>query len=117
MVSVLGVFTENVFTCFQGCFHPCFHLLAPENIFTENVFTLLLLCGCFCIIMVQNQITTRVSPENYSKMLRRCADGNCTPYQYLQNLVVEDLNNYAEFLDREGPEGEGPEKHGITITR
>lgn len=36
-------------------------------------------------------ITTRVSPEAYKKMLQKCADGGCSPYEYFRHLVNEDV--------------------------
>ena len=36
-------------------------------------------------------ITTRVSPEAYKKMLQKCADGGCSPYEYFRNLVHSDV--------------------------
>jgi len=42
-------------------------------------------------------ITTRVSPEAYKKMLQKCADGGCSPYEYYRNLVYADVGiNEAE---------------------
>jgi len=60
--------------------------------------------------MVQNQVTTRISQADYSRMLKCCAEGGCTPYQYLQKLIVDDLNSYSEHLKSLNP-------GGITITR
>ncbi|MBA7542483.1 hypothetical protein ES705_34804 [subsurface metagenome] len=48
--------------------------------------------------MVQNQVTTRISQGDYSKMLKCCADLGCTPYEYLQKLIIDDLNSYSEHL-------------------
>ena len=42
-------------------------------------------------------ITTRVSPEAYKKMLQKCADGGCSPYEYFRHLVYADIRlNEAE---------------------
>ena len=55
--------------------------------------------------MVQNQVATRISKGDYSRMLRCCAEGNCTPYQYLQKLIIDDLNSYSEHLKTVDPGG------------
>ncbi|MBA7690821.1 hypothetical protein ES703_99353 [subsurface metagenome] len=60
--------------------------------------------------MVQNQVTTRISREDYSRMLKCCADQGLTPYQYLQTLITGDLDSYSEHLKE-------IESTGITITR
>ncbi|GAI63532.1 unnamed protein product [marine sediment metagenome] len=69
--------------------------------------------------MVQKQVATRISKEDYSRMLKCCADGNCTPYEYLQKLVINDLNSYSEHLKTDNPGGitivdQFKEKFGVT---
>jgi len=50
-------------------------------------------------IMVRDQhLNTRVSPEAYKVLLMRCSDQGCTPYRYLRQLVHADVGL--------GPEGE-----------
>ncbi len=36
-------------------------------------------------------ITTRVSKEAYAQILRKCADLECSPYDYVRALVNQDL--------------------------
>lgn len=38
-------------------------------------------------------MTTRVKAETYNQILQRCIDNNCTTYQYLRNLVEDDIKN------------------------
>jgi hypothetical protein len=69
--------------------------------------------------MVQNQVATRISQGDYSRMLNRCADGGCSPYEYLQKLIIDDLNSYSEHLKTDNPGGitivdEFKEKFGVT---
>jgi len=55
-------------------------------------------------------ITTRVSPEAYKKMLQKCADGGCSPYEYYRNLVYSDvgLNVEGVDIDKVVPADENP---------
>lgn len=48
--------------------------------------------------MVQRQVTTRISREDYSRMLKLCADLGFTPYEYFQDLIVNDCSAYEEHL-------------------
>jgi len=41
--------------------------------------------------MKGKHLNTRVSPEAYQALLRKCADGNCSPYQYLKKLIEADV--------------------------
>ena len=42
--------------------------------------------------MVKGQhLNTRVSPEAYQALLRKCADGGCTPYEYVRQLIHSDM--------------------------
>ena len=60
--------------------------------------------------MVQRQVTTRISKEDYSKVLKLCADLGFTPYEYFQKLVTGDLDSYSEHLKSLDP-------GGIALTR
>ena len=37
------------------------------------------------------QLNTRVSPEAFKAMMQRCADGGCSTYEYLRQLVHADV--------------------------
>lgn len=42
--------------------------------------------------MVRDQhLNTRISPEAYKKLLQKCANGGCTPYRYLRQLIHTDV--------------------------
>lgn len=42
--------------------------------------------------MVKSQhLNTRVSPEAYQALLRKCAEGGCTPYEYVRRLIHSDM--------------------------
>lgn len=42
--------------------------------------------------MVRDQhLNTRVTPEAYQALLRKCADQGCTPYKYIRQLVHADV--------------------------
>lgn len=48
--------------------------------------------------MVKGQhLNTRVSPQAYQALLRKCADGECTPYEYVRRLIHADVG-----LDNDG---------------
>ena len=47
--------------------------------------------------MKGQHLNTRVSPEAYQKLLRKCADGGCTPYEYVRQLIHADVG-----LDKNG---------------
>ena len=56
--------------------------------------------------MVKGQhLNTRVSPEAYQALLRKCANGGCTPYEYVRRLIHSDVG-----LDANGdvPEDQDP---------
>jgi len=36
-------------------------------------------------------MTTRVSAEAYQKLMQKCADGGCSTYEYLRQLVHDDV--------------------------
>ncbi len=56
--------------------------------------------------MVKGQhLNTRVSPEAYQALLRKCADGGCTPYEYVRQLIHSDVG-----LD---VDGDVPEDHEV----
>jgi len=56
--------------------------------------------------MVRDQhLNTRVSPEAYKALLQKCADGGCSTYEYLRQLVHADVGldvdgDVPEDLDR-----------------
>lgn len=37
------------------------------------------------------QLNTRVSPEAFKAMMQKCADGSCSTYEYLRQLVHDDV--------------------------
>lgn len=41
--------------------------------------------------MKNRQMTTRVSPQAYKKLMQKCADGGCSTYEYLRQLVHADV--------------------------
>ena len=45
-------------------------------------------------------VTTRVSPEAYKALLQKCANGGCSPYEYLRQLVQEDMGFTGEAPDQ-----------------
>ena len=52
--------------------------------------------------MVKNrQMNTRVSPEAYQKLMQKCADEGCSTYEYLRQLVHDDVG--VEVVPVEGP--------------
>ena len=52
-------------------------------------------------------LTTRVSDDVYTKVLRKCADGGCSTYDYLRMLVETDVMDRKEV---EGTEVSGYRK-------
>ena len=59
--------------------------------------------------MTNRLIATRISQEAHSRLLKRCADLRCSPYEFLQTLV--------ETAMREEVKPDEPAERGITITR
>ena len=37
------------------------------------------------------QLNTRVSPDAFQALMQKCADGSCTTYEYLRQLVHADV--------------------------
>lgn len=37
------------------------------------------------------QLNTRVSPEAFQVLMQKCADGSCTTYEYLRQLIHADV--------------------------
>ena len=48
-------------------------------------------------------LSTRVSPETYSKLLTKCASQGCSTYEYLGNLVRADVGILPEEPVEEEP--------------
>jgi len=46
------------------------------------------------------QLNTRVSPEAFKVMMQKCADGGCSTYEYLRQLVHADV---GLDVDGKGP--------------
>jgi len=42
------------------------------------------------------QVTTRVSLDVYKKVLQKCADGGCSPYEYFRQLVRADVADHVQ---------------------
>lgn len=72
------------------------------------------------------QLNTRVSPEAFKAMMQKCADGSCTTYEYLRQLIHADVGlnvdgkvpRDPEPVQTELTENERESKpEGIKITR
>lgn len=46
------------------------------------------------------QLNTRVSPEAFKAMMQKCANGGCSTYEYLRQLVHTDV---GLDVDGQGP--------------
>lgn len=74
-------------------------------------------------------MATRVSPEIYKKLLQKCADGGCSTYEYLRQLVHLDVGLDEDEDVPEEPVDEvvqtelkvederNPVENGIIVTR
>lgn len=65
--------------------------------------TVFLCVSYMCLVMVRQDrpLNTRVSPETYKALLQKCADGGCSTYEYLRQLVHIDVGIGAEAVPEE----------------